>query len=605
MVAASDNSPVQYRIGDLLVDAGSRLVKRGEETLKLGALTFDFLLALAESAPSMATYDDMARRVWGGRPVTPETIAQRAKMLRDALSDDAKSPRYFELIRGQGYRLIVDVEPHVAKEVAHAQSQRGKTAVILVCIVALAFVAVSMFQQDVAPPSVAVLPFVDLSQAGDQQYLADGIAEELINALSGLDGLEVASRTESFYYGGPTADLREVGEKLGVNAVLEGSVRKSGNEIRITVQLIEVDSGYHLWSESFDRELEDIFAIQEGIATSVAGALGVKLGVGDVNEFRGAGTTNFDAYEAFLQGDFEKAMALDPNYAAAWARQGIMIASTMWDNAPEQSPEIIDRAYQHVARAIELDPGSATAHAHFATLIYATMDWNRAEEAYATAASLNWDSRDISNYGNMLMRAGRSREALVVYAESESSLRVPPGPSLLRTYSYIAVGQFDVAREMVTELQGDLRRYGNLIIALNDGTPDEVRAAIEGMRADTVAYASLYEPLLQKLDDPAGALALMQEVINDPTTAWPSRYHTVAMLAAYFGFPEFAFDVFSRELHNTTIRFGTLWFPLMSEVRRLPAFKDFVVEVNLVDYWRTYGWSDFCRPLGHEDFVCE
>jgi len=605
MVAAPEDSGNKYRIGELLLDTGTRRVTRGGEELKLGALTFDFLLALAESAPSLVTYDDIAQRVWAGRRVSPETITQRAKMLRDALSDDAKSPRYFELIRGQGYRLVVDVEPVAAQEASPAPLQRGKTAVIMIAIVVFGFVAVSMLEHNVAPPSVAVLPFVDLSQAGDQQYLADGIAEELINALSGLDGLDVASRTESFYYPGPTADLEEVGKKLGVSAVLEGSVRKSGREIRITVQLIEVDSGYHLWSETFDRELEDVFAIQDDIAESVAGALGVKLGVGGVNAFRGAGTENFEAYEAYLRGDYEQALELDPNYAAAWARQGILIASTMWTNTPDESPEIIDRAYRHVVRAIELDPESAEANALFATLTYAKMDWIRAEQSYATALALSRDSPRLNSYSNMLMRAGRSRSSIAVQDERLALMRVPAWPSTMRINPLLATGQFDAARDIAADMTGDAGRFMRLVVALNEGTQENVRTALTGMRENSVAYTTIYEPLLDRLDDAESALAVLRDSANDTDTVWPSKYKTIAILAAYFGDPEFAFDVFSRELRNTTIRFGTLWYPVMTEVRRLPQFKDFLVQANLVDYWRAYGWSDFCRPLGHEDFVCD
>ncbi|MGB5410998.1 MAG: winged helix-turn-helix domain-containing protein [Woeseiaceae bacterium] len=608
MAATSQNSPIRYRIKDLVLDAGTRRVMRGGETLKMGALTFDLLKVLADSAPALVTYNQLAERVWQGRPVTPETIAQRAKLLRDALSEDARSPRYFELIRGQGYRLLAGVEA-LSANTSSARPKRRATAMVIATAAAVVAIALlvtgTLLRNDEAPPSVAVLPFADLSEHADQQYLADGIAEELIQQLSSLDGLEVASRTESFFYKGPTDDLRSIGEKLGVSAILEGSVRKSDDEIRVAVQLIEVDSGFHLWSANFDRELVDIFAIQEDIAASVAGALGVKLGVGGVNEFRGAGTRNFEAYEAYLRDDFERATELDPNYAAAWARRGLYTASTMWVNSPEGAPAIIERAHAQVSRAIQLDPASARANTDFATLIYATMDWQRAEQAYDTALSLRRDDSSLGNYANMMMRAGRSRYALRLHEEGESMLRIPPLPFFLRINPHFALGQLSVAREKAEGLDEPQRSVALLRVALNGGDDDGIRAAIATMPKGHAAYLELYAPLMEVFDSREASLQFLRELANDPDRKWPSKYESIALFAAYFDDPQLSFDVFSRELKHTTIRFGTLWYPVMSDVRKLPEFKTFVTDVNLVEYWRTHGWSDFCRPQGVGDFICE
>lgn len=606
MDATAEVSPVRYQIDDLVLDTGLRSVTRGTEKLKLGALTFDFLLALAESAPSMVTYDQLARQVWNGRRVSPETIAQRAAMLRTALSDDAKSPRYFELIRGQGYRLVANVASVPGNQEIPQPRRWIIAAATIVVISALLLVAASMLQSDDPPMSVAVLPFADLSEKGDQQYFADGIAEELINELTGLQGLEVASRTESFFFREPTNDLQKVGRQLGVNAVVEGSIRKSENHVRVTVQLIEVASGYHLWSGTFDRELQDIFAIQEDIAASVTGALGVKLGVGGINEFHGAGTESFQAYEAFLQGDFETAIELDPEYAEAWARFGLSTASTMWLNAPEDAPAIIERALQYVSKALDLNPQSARAHLDFATVNYATMDWILSEEFFAKALALNRNESSVAHYANMLMRAGRSSDAIARHEERDSLLRIDDVAwYMLRFNPYIALGRFDVIKPKTMQLPDEWPRSMNLLIALNETSVATLREALEAIEHNSIEYRELYGPLLQVLNQPDDAVALLRELASDPSRAWPSKYHDIALLAAYFGEPEFAFEIFARELRNTTIRYYAIWYPVMSEVRQLPEFKEFVADVNLVDYWRTYGWSDFCRPLGADDFVCE
>lgn len=605
MRPGAKSTPNRYRIGDLVLDASSRRVLRGDKPLRLGALTFDMLHTLAKAAPAMVTYEELAAQVWQGRHVAPETIAQRAKMLRQALGDDAKSPRYTELIRGQGYRLVADVEPLPAAQSKARPKRHWLTlTTALILMMGLAFALNVYLQRSTSPRSVAVLPFADFSPAGDQQYLADGIAEELISELAELDGLDVASRTESFFFRGPREDIRDIGRELRVSAVLEGSVRTSGDQLRITVQLIDVDSGYHLWSDNLDGALEDIFSLQERIATEVAGALGVKLGVGGVNEFNGAGTTNFEAYEAFLRGDYEKAMRIDPNYAAAWGNRGVMIAATMFDNPPEQAPAIIAEAYEHVARALELDPSSALANTRFATIIYTTWDWERAEEMFTEALVLRRQENELHNYANMLMRTGRTRYSLDMYLERDAMLRTQ-NVTTLRLYAELGLGRYSNAATLIEDHDTYAARYGRLIIALSNGSKDDVRAAISEMRGDHTAYSEFFKPLLEVFDSHDDVVELMQAVARDPGRAWPSRYSTVALLAAYFDEPQIAFDILLREVRHTPIRFGTLWLPLMSEVRQLPEFKQFVRDVRLIDYWKEYGWSDYCRPLGPDDFVCQ
>ena len=598
------NRSTQYRIGDLNLDAGSRRVTRNSQPLKVSGLTFDFLLTLIESAPDIVTFDKVAERVWQGRHVTPETIAQRAKMLRDALSDDAAEPRYVESIRGQGYRLVPEAEVVNDESVSVMPKRRMiLLAVAAIVPVALLLIGTNLFEEE-STPSVAVLPFADMTQYGDQQYLADGIAEELIDELTELEGLHVVSRMSSFTFRDTGNSLRETGDALGVTTILQGSVRKSEDDIRVTVQLVDVKSGDNLWSETFDSDHEDIFAIQEEIASSVAGALGVTLGVGGVNDFRGAGTRNFAAYEAFLQRNYQQAIELDPNYAAAWARLGVRIASEMWSNPPEMAPEIIERAYPYLLHGLELDPDSSRVQSQFSTFIYAKMEWIRAEEARAKALSMRRDRLNLIGYSNMLLRAGRLRKARTIRDEAEASERMPIEPKRINASLYIAQGAYEKARAIAAELT-DRRRFDvKVLVALNDGTLTDLRAALESMPDTEPAKTELYIPLLDVLDSPDQALDVLKATFADEDKMWPDKYHDIALLAAYFGDPEYALEVFSHELPYTTIRFGALWYPVMSGMRRLPRFKEVVTEVNLVEYWRAYGWADYCRPLGDEDFAC-
>ncbi|MEE4163798.1 MAG: winged helix-turn-helix domain-containing protein [Woeseiaceae bacterium] len=622
MAAAPENSPVRYEINDLVVDTGSRQVTRDGHSLKVVGLTFDLLVALAEAAPAMLSYDALAERVWDGRPVSHETMAQRVKMLRDALDDDARDPRYVEPIRGQGYRLLADVE--ILDGTSKPRSRKPWYVAASIVLVAAALVLgkdVFVADGDVGL-SVAVLPFADMSESQDQQFLADGFAEELINRLTRFEGLDVASRTSSFAYRAAGTDTRAIADELGVATVLEGSVRKSEGRIRVTAQLIDAASGYHLWSDSYDRELTDIFEIQAEVAEAVAGAFGVRMGVGDVNAFSGAGTANIEAYEAYLRAAhvppfplansdervrlLERAVELDPDYAAAWAALGLIIASRMWFFPVDDAPGILDRSIPVLERAIELGPDSAFAYTMLATASYPTFDWLSSEQYYLKAIEILPGGVAFGHYANMLMRAGRSSEALRYTQRAAIAERNAGGSGGMVAWIYMATGDLDKVRAMRDTSSGaspDALPF-SFIVAINGGDIEAMRQELISLPPATAVASVLRERLLDVLDTPGQALELLRSVHDDREVMWPSKYHDIALLAAFFGDPDFALEAMAYEARKTTIRYGALWFPVMSEVRKLPAFKQLVTDVNLVEYWRTHGWTDHCRPLGDEDFEC-
>ena len=223
--------------------------------------------------------------------------------------------------------------------------------------------------------SLAVLPFADLSVERDQEHFGDGVAEEILNALTKIGDLRVPARSSCFAFRGLNLDARDIGRRLGVDALLEGSVRKAGQRLRISVQLIDARNGYHLWSERFDREVVDIFAIQDEIASSVVTALGLSIDQGEERQLVKTSTTNVEAYEFYLRGRklfqkwtreninlaremFERAVGIDPSFAAAWA--GLATAHVHLHGC--DSEPHLDKAREASARALKLDPQSAEAH---------------------------------------------------------------------------------------------------------------------------------------------------------------------------------------------------------------------------------------------------
>lgn len=479
------------------------------------------------------------------------------------------------------------------------------------------FVALAVFFYVVWPRddrSIAVLPFEDISPGGDQAYFGNGIADELRLELQGLEGLRVAGRTSSI--ASAQEDSKTIGEILNVNSILEGSIRKEGNNVRITVQLTHVADGFIIWSKFYDRELKNIFEMQEEIATSVAGALGVRLGVGTINAFRGAGTQNAEAYEAYLQGrdgslthqerirHFERAIELDPNYAAAWSWLGHRTLSTTWYSSPDQGSEIRDRAYQLALHGVQLNPESAAAQRSLAMIRASQGDWIGGEQGFMRAIELLADRQIVSSYASTLLRNGRTADAQKQFAIAAALEPMGGRPVGLSWLASLAQGRIAEAKEARSWQRAGVGNEANLEISFNERDPEALKAALQAMSKTNIAGISLYAPVLGEFDSPEQVLAVLRDAYLDENLQWPSKHHDIAMMAAYFGDPQFALKVIDHDLRISTVRLFALWYPVMSEVRQLPEFKELVTELNLVEYWRAYGWADACRPLSDDDFTC-
>jgi TolB-like protein/tetratricopeptide (TPR) repeat protein len=279
--------------------------------------------------------------------------------------------------------------------------------------------------ETVSDKSVAVLPFADMSEKKDQEYFSDGLADELIEQLGRTPGLKVIARTSSFSFKGKSDDIATIAAKLKVANVLEGSVRRSGDKLRVSTQLIRADSGQPVWSETFDREFKDVFAIQDEIATAVVSALKLKLG-GEVVAVAAHGTTNPEAYSAYLMGrqlsqqttiaswreaieTYQKAISLDPRYADAYS--GLALSDYyLADSTGDAALKI--KAEQAANKAVELDPGLAIGYATRGFLRYIQrFDWAGAESDFKHSLELEpTNSRALQRYGSLLARVGRAKE---------------------------------------------------------------------------------------------------------------------------------------------------------------------------------------------------
>ena len=307
-------------------------------------------------------------------------------------------------------------------------------------------------------PSIAVLPFVNMSADPEQEYFCDGMAEEIINALTGLEGLHVAARTSAFQFKGQNLNVAKIGQELHVGAVLEGSVRKAGNRLRITAQLINVGDGFHLWSERYDRNMDDIFAVQDDIARTVVEKLKVKLLGGTDTLLVKRPTDNVEAYNLVLQGRyhanrttraasekaiecFTQALALEPTYAQAQAGIArVQVVRALVSLAAPQS--VMPEAKEAALKALALDETMADAHELLGIVLHVyEWDWEGAEREYRRALELNpGDAQARTAYAWLLATLARTDEAL---AEARSAVERAPVSAQCR---YILALVFVTAR---------------------------------------------------------------------------------------------------------------------------------------------------------------
>jgi transcriptional activator of cad operon len=282
--------PRTLRIGDWFVNPLSGEIARGEERVRLEARTMRLLLCLAETPGEVVSIDALLNQVWSGVVVTPDSVYQAVAALRRLLGDDAKQPAYIVTVPRLGYRLVAPVEPLVDAP-AVPRPPRASSRMYLVLALGILIVAGALTYYLIAarstagqaatnaaagPKAIAVLPFLDLTDDMNEEPFADGMTEELINRLSKVQGLRVPSPTASFYFKGKQLTVAEIARSLHVTYVLDGSVRKSGDTLRVAARLVRADDGYVVWSEHYDRPVDDKLMVQDDIASEVTSALAGK-----------------------------------------------------------------------------------------------------------------------------------------------------------------------------------------------------------------------------------------------------------------------------------------------------------------------------------------
>jgi len=314
----------------------------------------------------------------------------------------------------------------------------------------------------------------------------------------------------------------------------------------------------------------------------------------------------------------KRAIQLDPNYAAAWSALANRELVAIWDT-PEQTWAIVERAHELALRGAQLDPESAGVQSVLALIRMIRFDFIGSEQGHTRAIELYADRPTIERYALMLVRSGRNAYAQEQLGIAMSLEPLDGRPAAFAWHASLAQGLIAEAQER-SNWQSEIDIIeNNLDIAFNMEDPEALKAAIRAipeanlskndpkkrrLEPLNLSYRHLFGPLLADFDSPERVLSLLQDVYQDKSLQWPRKRHDVAMAAAYFGDPRFALQVKDEEIRIGPVRMGAVWYPVMSGARRLPEFKDLVTELNLVEYWRAYGWADACAPLGDDDFTC-
>ena len=467
--AATSQQSTGYLVDDLIIDLGQRRVTRGGSDIPLPHLSFELLVTLARSAPDVVTFDQLTERVWPGLVITPETISQRVKLVRDALGDDPHAPRYIAGVRGSGYRMVATVRPlkdrrrpapgpelpywiksdgavepgattatpaaasaatataspatSSSAAVPHALAWLGAALVIALLLAAPWAITHYLRAPKVAdaaasgpgvvivqpPRTIAVLPLIDMSPDRSNAYLGDGLAQELSARLARLPGVRVAASTSAFAFRNRTTDARTIAQTLGVRHILEGSVHREGDRLRVTAQLIDGASGYDVWSQTYNRTWHDLMAIEDELARSIISSLRVVLSNELAQRATQPPTTQASAFDLYLAGlaklhgpggdasldeageSFRQALAEDPKFALACA--GLCERYALGYDKTRDAV-LIPQAERACEEALKLDPTLREVSAALAQLYLVSGRSEQAAAIYRDAISSDPENAD-------------------------------------------------------------------------------------------------------------------------------------------------------------------------------------------------------------------
>lgn len=602
--SSKDNAPAAFRFADLELDAGRRSVVRDDQAIALPRKSFDMLLALVDAAPDNLSIDELMDRVWRGAVVNQATVAKRVELLRQALGEDSSEPRYVALVRGHGYRLIPEAKRAQREP---PECRRWLTAAIA-ALLATAAIVTGWFalQPDVpADRSVVVLPFAVITQDAETEMFAEGLADELRHVLSSRNKLRVIGRSSSVCFEDRDDDLRTIGETLSVAHILEGSIRRTVDRLRINATLTDASDGFTLWSESYDRDLAGANEIQEDTALNVAAQLRVVFGETGQPAAPDPDVIDPGAYALYLRavslspyGKFrdlgdaqrltEEVTRLAPEFAPGWNRLAAIHGRRLFGGdpgyglSPDKTLEIMRDA---VDRALAIDPESAESYANLGGMAWVFEgDAPKAAPLIQRALSLDAGHLDIVAFAAEFAKyIGHFQQALLL---EERIMRRDPlcGECRLRlAQSYLYSQRYaDAAREFETvqELQGGGYNWHFGIASLMLERPQQALELFESISLNANPHLNLAgrAAALCSLGRDAEARAVLDELVERVGELSPL---VTARAFAHCGEADAAFEWLERSLPQGTVELQVDFpDPLFARLRDDPRWNNVMQRIG-------------------------
>jgi TolB-like protein/DNA-binding winged helix-turn-helix (wHTH) protein len=617
------------------LDATNQCLWRDGVRVAIPPKAYDVLRYLVENPGRLVTQDELLEAVWPETYVNPEILRKYILDIRKILGDRHDKPEFIETVTKRGYRFVAPVTEEAPPELADlpalppteqkagiasgrlenerslGKSRLRKLAVlsVLVGVSASALTGYLWFARkkpnvpSMNDTSIVVLPFVDMSPGKDQEYFSDGLTGELINDLAKVPGLKVVGRSSAFQFKGKNEDLRSVGRRLGVANVLEGSVRREGNRVRITAELTKADDGFQLWSETYDREVSRVIAAQDEIALAVTGALQLKLLSANGTEIRvNTRTTNSEAYQDYLQGQYfiargqdkedldkalsyaEHAIQLDAGYAPAWAQRS-QVLNTLASVALIDNSDGFRRARESAEKAIALDPGLAAGYAALASVqMKYDWDWEGADASLKKVGLLEPGSVAVlGNRANLARTLGRLEEAIGLYRQAIALDPLRGNFHLALGYELYFVGRYEEAEAALDKAQELNPQLSSLHLTrgkifLSNGHPQEALAEMEKETGEwqKLSGESLANHALGRREESGNALNRLI------ATHQSDSAYQIAEAYAYRGETDKAFQWMYRAIRQRDPGSPELKTnPLMKSLRRDPRYSKLLEKMRL------------------------
>jgi adenylate cyclase len=477
--------------------------------------------------------------------------------------------------------------------------------------------------------SICVLPFANMSSDADQEYFADGVSEDIITDLSKVSSLFVIARNTAFTFKGRSVEVPQVARQLGVTHVLEGSVRKAGNRVRITAQLIDGASGGHVWADRWDRDLDDIFALQDEICQVIVGALKLKLLPAEKEAIGDRGTANLEAYDRYLRARalvysaantdelyrardaFRQVLAIDPGFAQARGALA-MVYSYLENWDPKSLSQLRKERDALTDEAVARAPDHWTTHLLDGLRFADRRDWfanlTALEKALTHAPSSAADARYFT--GIHLGNVGRVKDWIRLLEIARAADPLSPVVSAHLQMAYYIDRRDEESRaeyERTLDLPG-LREMQEHTTLFREWDLDDLEATRTRFHRYLDAQAlriSFQAKCAEALDQPEFCKDLLRQALEDPANHDASRTMIIGIEAGLYGDDgSLAVEAFRRALleFDFYAKF-VLWWPTLRRARQTPGFKQLIRDLGVYDYWRKSGqWGDFARPLGDDDF---